>query len=521
MKHRPKSVEPREEPVAREDTIGDCLSGADPLESLAERLALAMASAWERNQRPVVEDYLARHPEICTSPRAAARLLYEEFCLRGGLGEPAPSLDLKRRFPRWSGELDMLLECHELITRVDAPPALPEPGDFLGEFRCLAVLGRGLLGCVYLASQPALAGRQVVLKVTGRSGTEHLALARLQHANIVPLYAVHEFEDRDLRALCMPYLGRVTLAQALDEPTLGPLGARTGAQLLAIIDGARRAETSAPPPRGPAYHGIAGMDFCQAMCWIGATLADALHHAHLRGLIHLDLKPANVLLAEDGQPMLLDFHIAHAPIEPGGRPPKKLGGTPGFMAPEQELAIVAVASGRPILEPVDGRADIYALGGLLSMALGGEIPPPVGQLARVLPRANPQVGVALARILEKCLARDPRDRYADAAALAAELRRHLAGQPLPGVPRSGLVERLRKWRRGASSRRRIGRLASSLGPLLLVGLLTLDRPPSRPGRAVSSPVAGRRPRNGRQVEGEVPAPLADRNEAAPCDGISQ
>ena len=110
---------------------------------------------------------------------------------------------------------------------------------------------------------------------------------------------------------------------------------------------------------------IAGTSYVHAVCWVGACLADALQYAHDRGLVHLDLKPSNVLLTADGQPMILDFHLAREPISPADAGPAWLGGTPGYMSPEQTEALLAVRHGKPVPRPVDGRSDIYALGVVL------------------------------------------------------------------------------------------------------------------------------------------------------------
>jgi tetratricopeptide (TPR) repeat protein len=147
----------------------------------------------------------------------------------------------------------------------------------------------------------------------------------------------------------------------------------------------------------------------------------------------MDLKPSNVLIAGDGQPLLLDFHLARGPITPGDAPLDRLGGTSGWMAPEQALAMEALRSGRPIDRAVDGRADVYSLGLLLDRALGG--------------RANPQVSRGLGDLIEKCLKPDPPARYKTARGLADDLRRHLDDRPLQGVPNRSPIERWRKWRR--------------------------------------------------------------------------
>src|SRR5207302_5302468 len=121
----------------------------------------------------------------------------------------------------------------------------------------------------------------------------------------------------------------------------------------------------------PACRFLAQATYVEAVCWIGACLADALHYAHERGLLHLDPKPSNALLAADGQPMLLDFHLARAPLAAGGPAPSGLGGTPGYMAPEHQAALAAVAGRHDVPAAVDGRADVYGLGVLLCCAPGG------------------------------------------------------------------------------------------------------------------------------------------------------
>jgi len=117
------------------------------------------------------------------------------------------------------------------------------------------------------------------------------------------------------------------------------------------------------------------------------------------------------------------------------------------MAPEQGLALTAVREGQSIDTAVDGRADIYALGLLLCEALGGELPKPRRFAPKWLRQRNPRVTLGLADVIGKCLAADPRQRYAAASALADDLRRHLADLPLRGVANRSVSERFGKWRR--------------------------------------------------------------------------
>src|SRR5207302_4095539 len=134
---------------------------------------------------------------------------------------------------------------------------------------------------------------------------------------------------------------------------------RDGRQLLVALDKVQ-AVPLPPPARSPGRHLLARANYVQALCWITAGLAEGLHYAHERGLVHLDVKPSNVLLAADGQPMLLDFHIAQEPLRADRAPADGLGGTPIYASPEQWAAMEAVGGGAPVPGPVDGRSDVYS-----------------------------------------------------------------------------------------------------------------------------------------------------------------
>ncbi len=406
-----------------------------------------MARGWRDGKAPHVEDYLRCHPELRQSPAAVLELLSEELTLRQEQGQDLDPAEVLERFPQWPSQVSALLECHQVLAAGLTPIRFPETGELLGEFHLLAELGRGSHARVFLARQRELADRLVVLKVGPRTGSEHLSLARLQHTHIVPLYSVHDFPRQGVRALCLPYFGGGTLDRLLEHVRDLSPGERKGQDLLNAL---RRLQHDGPgnlPVAGPACRFLARASYVQAVCWLGGCLADALQYAQERGLAHLDLKPSNVLLAADAQPMLLDFHLARGPIPAGAAAPAWLGGTPGYMPPEQQAALAAVVSGAPLPAGIDGRADVYSLGVLLCELLGANPSSDNGDLVNAVGKINPAVTPGLRAVLRRCLAADPSERYATAADLAEDLRRHLADLPLRGVPNRSLLERWAKWRR--------------------------------------------------------------------------
>lgn len=414
----------------------------------AARLAEEMSRCWRRGERVPVEEFLQKQPDLWDNPEAAAHLVYEEICLRQELDSVAAAADVVKRFPQWERELGLLLDCHQIIQTDACGPELPAAGDSIGDYEIIAELGSGAVGKVVLAAQLSLERRLVVLKFTPlglRRDHESFSLARLQHTHIVPLYAVQHFDREGLRALVMPYFGGTTLDRLLEQIQTVPADERGGKHLSDALE-----QTSLPgvpePSASPGQGWLADADYVQAICRIGLCLADALRYAHERGLVHFDLKPANILLTADGQPMLLDFHLAQPPLKVGDSGPQRLGGTPAFMAPEQEECLKAVRAGQPIPCGLDGRADLYGLGLTLYHALGGPSATEAHDFSP-LRAHNSKVSAGLEAIIHKCLARDPKERYADAGSLADDLERHLSSRPLRGVANRDARECWHKWRK--------------------------------------------------------------------------
>jgi eukaryotic-like serine/threonine-protein kinase len=465
----------------------------DPVMRQATGLAQQLATHWRRGLCCRAEELLADHPAVLNHPRAAVRVIYEEVFQRQERGQEVDLAELSERFPQWRDQLAVVLDCHRLLGLAPRGPRFPEIGQMLGQFRLLAELGRGGMGRVYLAEQAFLAGRLMVLKLTACGNQEYLNLARLQHTHIVPLYSVRDFPDRNLRKLCMSCLGGATLQQLLRQLRTIPLERRTGLDLLEAL------RTGVADPRlfwmaqGPNRRFLENATYVQAVCWIGVCLADALHYAHQQGLVHLDVKPSNVLLTADCQPMLLDFHLAREPISPREPAPEWLGGTRAYMSPEQQAACRSCRNQEPITGTVDARSDVYSLGLLLREAFYGA--PPAAQEKQTAPDLPPHLHLStgLRDVLARCLQLDPAARYSSAELLAEDLRRHLTNRPLVGVRNRNIAERLRKWyhRRPQASLVAL-LLILCLGAVLAFGALYTMRAAQQQRRAEEALAQGQR-----------------------------
>jgi serine/threonine protein kinase/Tfp pilus assembly protein PilF len=437
-------------------------------EALVARLAEEMTEAWRQGACPRAEQYLDRYPALWDLPAAIMDLVYEEICLRREHGAAVDRQELIERFPRWTAEIEVLLSCAGVLEG-PASTGLARGGEWVGDFRLLSEIGRGGSGRVFVATQASLGHRPVVVKISRCQGDEHLCLARLQHTHIVPLLSVYDDPDQAQRVLCMPYFGGLSLAEVLVQLAGGPNSShteerRTGRRIRELLDIARvEAPVALTCGRNPAAQFLDNASYVQAVAWMGACLAEALDYAHARGLVHLDLKPANVLVTADCQPMLLDFHLAREPLLPGDCS-NRFGGTPAYMSPEQKRAMTALQNGEAISDTIDGRSDIYSLGMVLYEALGGtranadastvrakcagsEGSGQAPSRARPLHRCHSGVAIGLSDIVAKCLSQDARDRYQEARSLADDLWRHLNDRPLRGVPNRSIRERWRKWRR--------------------------------------------------------------------------
>jgi eukaryotic-like serine/threonine-protein kinase len=484
----------------------------DRLPVLSELVRIDLELRAARGAAPRLSEYLERFPELASDRNRLQEIAYEEYRIRRQAGELVspeeyqaltgvsvgqwPVMDAGTNVlqPDQQASLDRAGQSlqRQLLSGPDehagilddwraADPAsaakmadglaqLPAIGRQFLDFELIQELGQGAFARVFLARQAGLARRLVALKVSADLRGEAQVLARLQHTNIVPIYSVHR--QGALQAVCMPYFGGATLGHLLRSLHGQKTPPSSGLSLVQTLR-AYKSETVEQESRAAAAGPIASaaaqsppaatldmlerLSFVDAVLWLAARMADGLAHAHERGILHSDLKPANVLVADDGQPMLLDFNLSIDCNNLVEARKAAAGGTLPYMAPEH-LRLFHDRSGQ-----IDARADIYSLGVILHEMLTGHHPfPPArgGQMKELLPamiearqsppaprRQNRAISPAVDAIVCRCLAPDPAKRYQSAAALREDIERHRADLPLRHVPNPSVWERLLKWKR--------------------------------------------------------------------------
>jgi serine/threonine protein kinase len=378
--------------------------------------------------KPMLEEYLARFPELGSHADLSTKLIAQEYRVRKEWGDQPSHEEYFRRFPSktafLSGALFSIEAGAALDTTVDSAQSIASgcteadafsTGRAFGQYELLEEIARGGMGVVYKAWQKN-ANRIVAVKMilsghladqeeVKRFEREAEAAANLDHPGIVPIYDVGTVAGQHY--FSMGFVEGRSLKVCLTE---GTFPSRRAADVL-------------------------------------VTIADAVEYAHQKGIVHRDLKPANVLMDSENRPRVTDFGLAkrlnsdNALTATG-----QVMGTPSYMPPEQ-------AAGK--LEHIGPTADVYSLGAVLYELLTGRPPFMAATLLETLmqvlenepvsPRAlNPTVDKDIETICLKCLSKQPSRRYQRTAELVDDLKRYLAHEPIYARPTSS-IERLGKW----------------------------------------------------------------------------
>jgi hypothetical protein len=401
---------------------------------LRELLIIELESRRQLGEQPDVAEYAGRFPEDLTVVDG----VFVELGLSGETLAP-------RRERGHGGDTPWLTDPGAdwpgtAVTPAEIGPAAIETLRAAG-YEVMGELGRGGMGVVYLARKVAL-NRPCALKMilagahggksaAARFRVEAEAVARLRHPGIVQIYHVGEADG--LPFLELEYLPGGSLEKAMDGTP------RPAVEAARLIEGLTR----------------------------------AIAEAHRRGIVHRDLKPANILIDAGGQPKVADFGLAKiVDSEDGLTKTNLVIGSPSYMAPEQ-----AEGNARSVGMTVD----IYAMGAILYELLAGRPPfrattamETLEQVRASEPVPPSRLQPGLPRDLEticlKCLEKVPARRYASAEALAEDLRRHLAGEPILARP-ALFWERAWKWARRRPTAAAAIAIAAAAAGFLLAGAL--------------------------------------------------
>jgi len=442
--------------------MSDSGTERDPLEVLAAEYTDRL----RKGQRPGIEEYCARHPELAEGVRELFPTI-------------AAAEQLKARQTRSSGG------------RATLGPARLER---LGDFRLIREIGCGGMGVVFEAEQESL-GRRVAVKVLPRQmllDEKHLKrfereariAAHLHHTNIVEVFGVgeqdgfHYYVMQYIRGVgleaVIPALARLrtptevrrSSGAEVSEPPPPRLGDDQGVTSSAAAEAI--ASQLLGGPEGLHADGRLGPSYWQSVARLGLQAADALGYAHSQGTLHRDIKPANLLLDAQGTVWLADFGLAKAAQSDNLSLANEIVGTLRYMAPEQFRGTT------------DPRADVYSLGLTLyelltlrpaydetdqsrliqQIAQGAPLAP--GATTRGIPRD-------LETIVLKAISHEAAQRYPSAREMAEDLRRFLEDRPI-SARRASATERLVRWCRRNRSLAALS--GTSLVLLVLVAMVT-------------------------------------------------
>ena len=454
-------------------------------------------------------------PHANTTGQSAARLLldgsgHEEIVVQA-LQECQAAIDAGQsidreamlgKYPEIREELSACLDGLELMRQPaksgegvhEKTPSQPQvtPLATLGDFRIVRELGRGGMGVVYEAEQLSI-GRRVALKVLpyasmldkrqiARFQNEARAAATLEHPHIVPVYfvgnergvyyyAMRLIEGKNLSEVLVELRGasknEAPLSQIASQLTNSQEPQSNPDEAVADADTVKTAVNDSST-RIASEHREHGNVYFQSIARIGQQAAEALEFAHSHGIIHRDVKPANIMLDEVGDAWIADFGLARIEADGGMTMSGDLIGTLHYMSPEQTLAKRVT---------VDHRSDVYSLGASLYELVtlqplfdGDDRASLLRKIAFEEPKPPSKIRSSVPHDLEtiilKSLRKNSEDRYATAQEFADDLQRFLSHEPVK-ARRTPLTQRFRMWTR------RHPAISTSLAVLTTVVLLSV------------------------------------------------
>ncbi|HBE65835.1 MAG TPA: protein kinase [Rhodopirellula baltica] len=344
---------------------------------LVEMVKMSMAIAVQNECPRWLDDYFDTFPEWFSAESAPFDLVMEEIQLRRECGQTPEHAHYRNRFPHLESVLKPLFDSsgdqHASIAKTPrrGTPTELAVGAVVDDFEIIQKLGEGAFAHVYLARQNSMS-RLVALKVANDTGDEPQALAQFDHPNIVRVFDQRQVAVRDdeaagrlseLYLLYMQFHPGGTLADVVRLARSVPLVQRDGDIHLRAVDQALLESAQVVPDRSTTRAWLVGCEWPKVVAWVGLQLADSLHTAHEAGVLHRDVKPANVLLTAEGLPQLADFNVSMAGTAGRAGAASSLGGSVGYMAPEHLDAMSITRDGRP--EDVGEAADLYSLAVLL------------------------------------------------------------------------------------------------------------------------------------------------------------
>lgn len=366
-------------------------------------------------------------------------LVLEEVQLLKARGGNPNWEDYRQRFPDLADTIGKWLIGGDTQAFSGATTKVPELpiGQVVDDFHVLKQLGQGAFARVYLAQQNSMQ-RLVALKATSRGSEEPQALSRLDHPNIVRVYDQREISEPPTILLYMQYLAGGTLADCIKHVRDLPAELWSGRKVLEAIDGNLLDAQQTVPEQSTIRQHIERMDWAEVVAWIGIQLAEGLDYANGKGVLHRDVKPANILLSAEAIPKLADFNVSCSGLSGRAGAAAYFGGSLAYMSPEQLQ--VADPTDPKRAEELDGRSDVYSLGIVLWELWQAKrpwtLPGPVSswtdavamqrELRNSKFRPLRPARTAAERVLEKALrsllAMDPDSRPASGKEAAARLR---------------------------------------------------------------------------------------------------